>query len=435
MSDAMLEERVQAARTPGAEETAAQVQKLLASPPFQHSDPARRLLTFLAERAATHPGQSVKEIELAISVYDLSPDTFDPQLDSAVRVKVGRLRSKILDYYANFGQGDEVILEVPKGAYCLTSHYRQVVETSHESTPGHDPLSRTVDAGEPSASVTLPKGRRFSWRIVLLLGIALGGVGTFIGYRMGHRASPAPDHLRSFWTGLAANGQPVIVVYSNPRLAGILAHGGLHYYQDSDASDAKSPVNLGYTGAGDVPSVYALTRLFDQLRLNLRVESGSKVSWDSAKDSNLIFIGRPEQNPALDQLPRLREFYFKFNEGIVNAHPKPGEADSYHYSEADGSDYAVIAYIPGIRPQQNTLVLAGNTTWGSLAAVEFMTRDRSMADLFTRLKVKPGQKIPYFEALLKTQINNDVPVWSTIVAVRPHTTGYASWQRPMPDER
>lgn len=435
MSDAMLEERVQAARTPGTDETAAQVQKLLASLPFQHSDPARRLLTYLAQRAETHPGQPVKEIELAMSVYDLSPDTFDPQLDSAVRVKVGRLRSKILDYYANFGQSDGIILEVPKGAYCLLSHYRQAVGTSHESTVGHDLLSRTDDATEQSASTVPSRGKRFGWAMAFLLGILIGGAAVFIGYRMSHKTTPAPDHLRSFWTGLAANGQPVIVVYSNPRLAGILAHGGLHYYQDADTKVANSQVNLGYAGAGDVPSVYALTHLFDQLHLNLRVESGAKVSWDSAKDSNLIFIGRPEQNPALDQLPRLREFYFKYNEGIVNAHPQPGEAASYHYSETDGSDYAVIAYIPGIRPQQNTLVLAGNTTYGSLAAVEFMTRDRSVADLFARLKVKPGQKVPYFEALLKTQINNDVPVWSAIIAVRPHVAGYASWQRPMPDER
>lgn len=433
MSDVMLEARVHTAGAPSSEETAAQVDKLLASPPFQHSDPTRRLLMFLTQRSATHPGQPVKEIELAMSVYDLSPDTFDPQLDSAVRVKVGRLRSKILDYYANYGQNDEIVLEIPKGAYCLLSHYRQPVEAHTEPNVAASPEPKDEDIGEPPGSALQQQRKRLPWGLgFLLLGAILGSFATLVSLRSIHRVVDVPDHLQRFWGDFSANRQPIVGVFSNPRLAGVLAHGGLHYFQDADPN---TPINLGYAGAGDVQSVHALTHLFDQLHDDLRIESGALLSWDSAKDSNLIFIGRPEQNPALDQLPRLREFYFKYNLGIVNAHPQLGEPSSYQYSQPDSYDYAVIAFIPGIHMPENTLVLAGNTTWGSLAAVEFMTRDRSVGELLDRLNVKPGQKVPYFEALLKVRINNSIPVWSTILAVRPHTAGYGSWEPPMPDER
>jgi len=334
MPDILLEDRAQAPALPGGEETSAQVDKLLASPPFQHSDPTRKLLTFLAQRYATHPGQSVKEIELAMLVYDLSPDTFDPQLDSTVRVKVGRLRAKILDYYANYGQNDEIVLEIPKGAYCLISHYRQGTNPSLGSTvTGIAPPSDPAPALEEVFAVTKPTETKhyrsvaFSASILVVL---LGILGIWMALRP-NRADKVPEHLQQFWGGMSSNNQPLIAVFSNPRLAGVLAHGGLHYYQDVAGSDPNIPVNLGYAGAGDVESVHELTRLFDQLHRDLRVESGALLSWDSAKDSNLIFIGRPEQNPALDQLPRLREFYFKFNEGIVNAHPQPGETGSYHY--------------------------------------------------------------------------------------------------------
>jgi hypothetical protein len=432
----MLEDRVQVAGSPGAEETAAQVDKLLASPPFQHSDPTRRLLAFLAQRFVTHPGQPVKEIELAMSVYDLSPDKFDPQLDSAVRVKVGRLRAKILDYYANYGQNDEIVLEIPKGAYCLLSHYRQVAEAQTDPEPNIVAPTelKDIDVGGRSGQTLQQQGkRRYWWATFLLLGAVLGSVGTLISLRATHHINPVPDHLEQFWSGLSANGQPLVGVFSNPRLAGVLAHGGLHYFRD--VTDPSTPVNLGYAGAGDVQSVHALTQLFDQLHRDLRIESGALLSWDSAKDSNLIFIGRPEQNPALDELPRLREFYFKYNLGIVNAHPQAGESSSYQYSQPDSYDYAVIAFIPGIHAPENTLILAGDTTWGSLAAVEFMTRDRSVGELLDRLNVKPGQKAPYFEALLKVRINNNIPVWSTLLAVRPHPTEYSSWEPPLPDER
>jgi hypothetical protein len=412
--------------SPTGEETRAQVEKVLASPPFQHSDSNRRLLAFLAQQAEIHPGQPVKEFELAASVFNLSLQHFDPQVDSVVRVKVGRLRAKILDYYANFGVQDEIVLEVPKGAYCLLSRYRQTQPPvpAEETSPSHKT--------QPRSAI------RPQWLILavaLICGFILGGSAILLWFRAQETKTPAA--LRHFWTEFYSNrDKPVLAVFSNPRLAGVLSRGGLHYYSDGAGSaDPSEVLNLGYAGSGDVRAIYALTRLFDQLRWDLGLESGALLSWDAAKDINLIFVGRPEQNPALHEVPLLREFYFKYNAGIINAHPQAGEQDSYSYSLAADYDYAVIAFIPGIHPQENTLVLAGDTTFGSQAAAECVTQNQCMTSILDRLKITPGQKIPYFEALLKVRLNNQVPVWSTIVAVRHYPTDYSSWVAPTPDER
>jgi hypothetical protein len=427
----------EAAGGPDTSEVTAQVEKLLVSPPLQHSDSNRQLLRFLAEYAVSHPGQSVKEIELATSVYGLSLKTFDPQLDSTVRVKVGRLRGKISEYYAYHGENDHIMLEIPRGAYCLTSHYRK--EGKQEVTGALDVVSPVQRGQEPELQLpdlplptTAKKSLKDSWWILCVaIGLALGICGTYLW--MPTAATALPNNQTSrFWDTFYKKDQPVIAVFSNPRLGGILSRGGLHYYEEGSSSDL---LNLGYAGAGDVHAVHLLTQLFDRYHWDLNLESGALLSWDTAKYADLIFIGRPEQNPALHELPLLRDFYFKYGSGIINAHPQPGESPSYNYSEPFDYDYAIIAFTPGFHPQANTLVLAGNTTWGSQAAAECVTRDPCLTSLMARLGVKKRDPVPYFEALLKVRINNNTPVWSTIVAVRHYPTDYSSWVSASPDER
>ncbi len=429
-------ENSQTARAPSPEEITSQVAKLIASPQFQHSDAHRQLLLYLAQRAATSPGESIKEVELATSVFGLSLETFDPQLDSAVRVNVGRLRSRILDYYASAGVDDDVVLEIPKGVYCLIGHYSQRNEpvTPQASVEPTAEKPRRELLGKIYTFTRLRYVLKRSGYVALfLLGIALGSLGTYL--RLHSTKDGVPAHVAQFWNSFYSRSQPIYAVFSNPRLAGILTRGGLHYYQDENTANNSEPINLGYAGAGDVSSIHELTRLFDRLQWNFGVESGARLSWDTAKDANLIFIGRPEQNPALHEIPRLREFYFKYNAGIINAHPQAGEASSYDYTFPYDYDYAVIAFIPGIRTPQNTVVLAGDTTWGSQAAVECMTNESCVTAILDKLQVKPGQKVPYFEAVLKVKVNNAVPVWNSILAVRHYSTDASSWQTPLPDER
>ena len=416
------------ADSPDAGEILVQVEKLLASPPLQHSDSNRQLLRFLAEYAVSHPGQPVKEIELATSVYGLSLKTFDPQLDSAVRVKVGRLRSKMSEYYAYHGAHDHVILEIPRGAYCLASRYRK--EEKPEIAVAPYPVSAV-----PPAPITQKRPRYFLWWILCaVFCVALGSCGTYFWMRSAATALPN-DQLSRFWTSFLKKDRPVVAVFSNPRLGGKLAHGGLHYYVDGNPSGVSDFLNLGYAGAGDVHAVHLLTRLFDRYHWDLNLESGAHLSWDTAKEANLVFIGRPEQSPALQQLPLLRDFYFKYDSGIINARPQPGESPSYIYEPPYNYDYAIVAFIPGFDSQANTLVLAGNTTWGSQAAAECVTKNSCMESLFSWLGVGKHGPIPYFEAVLKVRVNNDTPVWSTVVAVRHYLADYSSWVSAAPDDR
>jgi len=163
---------------------------------------------------------------------------------------------------------------------------------------------------------------------------------------------------------------------------GTLAMEGLHY-QPTGELQGPGAENLTYSGFGRCALGTHVTNL-QHLSFNnsfthsppLDVSIRRLVSWEEAKEANQIFLGRPEQNPALHELlPRLQEFYFRYYKGLVNAHPQPKRAGQFSVVRARpySWDHAVVAFISG-HPGRltTTLVLGGSTTYGSQAAVEFV---------------------------------------------------------------
>jgi hypothetical protein len=64
------------------------------------------------------------------------------------------------------------------------------------------------------------------------------------------------------------------------------------------------------------------------------------------------------------------------------------------------------------------LILAGTTTLGTQAAVEFVCQQDSLEELLRRLQVPNGGELKPFEAVLRVKVTRGVPVESDIVALR-----------------
>lgn len=88
---------------------------------FVQSARQQSLLRFIVEAALTGRAHQLKGYTLGVEVFGRGPD-FDPMVDSIVRVEVARLRSKLVEYYAGDGRADEVVFELPKGAYAPWIH-------------------------------------------------------------------------------------------------------------------------------------------------------------------------------------------------------------------------------------------------------------------------------------------------------------------------
>ena len=408
----------------GREQCFQQIERLTKSHSLHSSESLCRLLRYLAEHSLDHPGVALKEYQIATEVLG-RPAGFDPQSDSTVRVQAGRLRVKLAEYYSHEGVEDPIVVEIPKGSYTLTFHVRT-------PQPGASAAPALVpERTEKKIEIVAPARR---WAIaVVTLSVLLAVSVTLSAILLSQRTStqtaavaPVPAAYQIFWNRFVTSPQQPWVIFSNGSFVG-RPETGMRYF--NPALDSHPFILDHYTGVGEVLAIHQLDRVFNMLNRPLRVKRGALFSLDDAKNNDLIFVGSPSENLTLVDLPGAREFVFqrldsglrKGDLAVLNVHPEPGEPKLFLATPANQptvDDYAVVSLLPGLDPSRSILILAGNSTFGTQAAVEYVCREDSIKELLQRLKVAKASDLKWFEALLHVKIAHGVPVTTELIAVR-----------------
>jgi len=394
----------------GRDENLEQTLRLTAHPLLRSSESLCKLLRYLAEHSLHNAGATIKEYQIATEVFG-RPADFDPRLDSTVRVQASRLRAKLAEYYAGDGAGDRIVVEIPKGAYCLTFRRRDTAEH------GRDP-------GPPTPRLRVPHW----WLLASVpgfLAVILVAWASRSNSGVAPGATAPAEPLYSFWRPFLNEPEGPLVIYSNAEFVG-RPQTGMRYF-DPRLDSTESILDL-YTGVGEVMAIYELDRVFSAFNRSLRVKRGRLLAWDDAKNANLIFIGPPSENPSLRDMPATQDFVFRardtadrpFNLSIVNLRPGPGEQSRFDAPERlpITEDFAVVALLPGLTANRRMLILAGTTTLGTQAAVEYVCRPAMLEDLLRQLGGTAGERA-LFEAVLRVKVNGGVPVQSQLAALHP----------------
>ena len=406
-----------------------QIQRLVKSEVLHGSESLCKLLRYLAERAIEFPGVPAREYQIATEVFGRRPD-FDSRLDSTVRVQTGRLRAKLADYYANQGKDDPILIEIPRGIYMVNFLPRgaSVVET-----PPAQPAARVAGPTQTEGHKQPAPSSSRTWRTATLVSTALlllslAVIGLLV-YRRPQSNTPLDSEtlspeLSGFWKVFTINSDPPWVIFSNAAFIGRPGIG-LRYYDPQ--TDSPEHILDHYTGVGEVLGVHELDATFALLRHELHVKRGRLVSLDDAKSRNLIFVGSPAENLSLRDWPSTQDFVFKrldtgLSKGgvaLVNVRPQPGEQAVYASAPdiPTKEDYALIALARGISPSHYVLILAGTTTLGTGAAVEYVCRTNTLHTLSEGLMHAHGSFGKPFEAVLDVHITAGVPMESDLVAV------------------
>ena len=130
-----------------------QLQRVLTSPMFLHSDRLRRFLTHCVDAALTGRIDDLKEYTIGVVAFD-RPKHYNPAEDPIVRVEARRLRKKLDEYYETIGSVDPVVIELPKGGYLPIFEFRPQKKTER----GHIlPLALAATLAEESGDVWLAK--------------------------------------------------------------------------------------------------------------------------------------------------------------------------------------------------------------------------------------------------------------------------------------
>jgi TolB-like protein/Tfp pilus assembly protein PilF len=137
-------------QAPAADVVEDALERLLASPQFAGSPRARRFLQFVVQAALGGRADGLKEYLVGVEVFDRAA-SFDPRIDTIVRVEAVKLRKRVQEYYRGPGRKDPVVIDLPKGSY--VPQFRQ--RASRSSTNGQSrPSSR--GKAEPFSVAVLP---------------------------------------------------------------------------------------------------------------------------------------------------------------------------------------------------------------------------------------------------------------------------------------
>lgn len=198
---------------PSASEIRRQLARILSSSAFEHAERLSRFLRFVVEETLEGRDEQIKGYVLALEVFD-RPDSFDPRLDSIVRVEACRLRAKIKSYYENDGQNDPVVIQILPGSYIPTFRTR---ERSGEP--------RETDQSQGSRGASRPHWKIPAVLLLLLIGLALGGIFVHIGGLYQENSGQAEERGQSSQPDLSSVAVLPFLDLSRERNLEYLCHG------------------------------------------------------------------------------------------------------------------------------------------------------------------------------------------------------------------
>jgi hypothetical protein len=424
-----------------------QLERVLQSKALHGSENLKAFLRYVVVNAVDHREVFLKEYTIATEVFGRDRN-YDSRSDSVVRVQAGRLRSKLLEYYATEGSNDNVIIDLPKGHYTPAFTYSSKGNGAFPSSPSSQSLITT----------SLSRFKRIQQRgssifvvfTLLCIGLALLALyyrneARRYALRANARPAPAPDieSASPLWGDLLRPNEPVLVTFSNTLFQGT-AEVGMRLLKPLDSPErsfgspppeqalqnatAGTIVTEHYTGVGEVLGVYALGDLFCRFGHPFHVKRSLLLNWDDLKTENIVVLGSPAENFLLRDLPQRQDFVFGLVKdarrnstfGLTNTVPHTGEQATYLATQEGPSrsqiseDYALISFLRGIEPQRRLVILAGVTTFGTQAAAEYVTRPEYVKDLVDHLNLAPPEEAPrlpsYYQIVVKVKVNGGVPL-------------------------
>jgi hypothetical protein len=396
-----------------------QLDRVLGGSVLHGSETLRKLLRYLVEQRLIHPGVAIKEQQIARELLGKGEE-FDPRLDPTVRVQVGRLRTKLVEYYATEGMADDIVIEIPKGAYDATFRHRAPRGTPAQPEPDESAAPPAAPPLlEPVVAPAIPSIWR-QWRVaaptLLLLVVVL--VGAFRLWSRHRVDELTGESLRIFWKVFDSPNPPLVVFSNGPFVGNPVT--GMRYY--NPAQDAGKEVFDHYTGVGEVFAIHELDSAFFAMGRQILIKRGRLLTWDETKNRGVIFVGSPSENLSLREIPYEQEFEFRTMDtperpqGIWNLHPRTGESRVYLATgtTAVSEDYGLVSLMAGFGDTHPILLLAGTTTFGTQGAVEFVCREGNVRGLLSRFS--DGKPVP-FAAVVRVKVSGGVPVSSDLVTL------------------
>ena len=354
-----MSDSVEAIRILPPDEVRAHLEQVLASSHFRHSRRCSALLRFVVEHSLDNPGQHIKERTLGQAVFERDLG-YDTNQDAVVRNAAAEVRKRLAQYYQEAGTAANGLrIELPLGTY--VPEFRTAVH----------PVPLKV---EPPAARSTP------WPALVLGIAALAGLA---GWLAGARTTvrrPVTE-LDQFWAPVLAAKSPVQICVGQSRRS---------YYPEplpEGPPDPKATVPVSgliplrdrFLWFGDAMAMAHISGYLAAHDKLYRLRGSQVTPYAELRGNPAVLIGAFNN----DWTIRLTED-LRFS--LVDIGPTiRGVRDREHDKEltwriarspqgwiAD-EDYALVTRIADPHTGQTVIAAGGITTYGTLAAGDFLT--------------------------------------------------------------
>ena len=355
-----MAELVEALGTAPRQEVRAHLEQVLASPHFRHSRRCSALLRYVVEYNLDNQGKPIKERTLGQAVFERDLG-YDTNQDAVVRNAAAEVRKRLAQYYQEAEPAANGLrIELPLGAYI--PEFRTAVQPV---TPKVAPLA----------------ARSAPW---LMLALAIAALAALAGWLAGARSSarrPATE-LDQFWAPVLAANSPVQICVGQSRRS---------YYPeplpegppDPGATVPVSrlvPLRDRFLWYGDAMAMAHISGYLAVHDKRYRVRGSQVTPYAELQDNPVVLIGAFNNDWTIRLTQDLRF-------SLVNGGPtvrgvrdrERGKDLTWRVTRSPQGwiaeeDYALVTRFADPRTGHTVISAGGITTYGTLAAGDFLTR-------------------------------------------------------------
>jgi hypothetical protein len=414
--------------------------RIIGSRQLRESAQLQHFFDYIVRETLAGRQDGLKEYTIGCRVFNRKPD-YDTRHDGIVRVQATSLRKRLDKYYSDEGTADTVGIELPRGGYVPSFHYRPAVIEVPATVPAVETVEVLPTAQQLPAPATF--GRTIRPWAMFAAGVAVALVFAAIAIRWWlpraqsaavHRMVEAsPSDFPELWGSFFVPGSRSLVGFGVPLF---YSFGGLYIRdvkintpgneKDGRVLDiarqygaAAVPNDTTYTGLGEAIGTNLVSSFLTTRGVPVRVTNAHTIGNSELKNNNLVVISSLRFQTLLRarNLPTEFEFIPVSPEVIRNRHPRAGEKAEYVFESGAGvsTSYALVGLWQGAEKDRRILFIGGVHTWATQAATEFVlnpNRLREMAGVFARDRStgEHGPVSPSFEILLKVEGREDRPL-------------------------
>ena len=396
------------------EQILAQLQNLLASQAFRNSQRYPALLRYVVEHTLAGEASQLKERTLGIAVFHRAAD-YDTNADPVVRISAGEVRKRLAQYYQEHPQ--ELRIELPPGSY--VPHFQPapsrpasfeedivapVIATESRDARLTTPAETMVPARPTAPAEPLraakPARRRAIFRpgvylafapLVLLLVAAVALVAM--------QREKTHTAVHEFWAPLAQPGGSLLLVIGDHLVpftsVGHLAQEFAEPLDPEPGTPSRTLPPLALLPIGDALAIARVTAVLGSEGIRFDAQGESRTSLNDLRSHPAVLFGAFNNQWSQHATRNLR-FRFKRDYGpdgsqivsIVDTAQGNASGAKRRWGitwsqplAAKTEDYALIARFFDPENEKEVVVIAGLGENGTVAAGEFVTKSRYLAQL------------------------------------------------------